>query len=172
MLRKLCVFLFVLTLASVAQESRHFTFHYGFTVKNLPASKKVRIWIPAAQSDPFQEVKILAAKGDLPVRKTRESKYGNQIFFAETGSATQPELRFEIEYDVVRHERVALSPAAHLVASALTNKERQEDLQPDALVPVTGLPANLAAKVTQSKSQPLDKARAIYDYVFTTMLYG
>ena len=48
MLRKLCVFLFVLTLASVAQESRHFTFHYGFTVKNLPASKKVRIWIPAA----------------------------------------------------------------------------------------------------------------------------
>ena len=171
MLRKLCVFLFVLTLASVAQESRHFTFHYGFTVKNLPAGKKVRIWIPAAQSDHYQEVKILAAKGDLPVRKTRESKYGNQIFFAETGSATQPELRFEIEYDVVRHERVALNPAAHLVASALTNKERQEDLQPDALVPVTGLPANLAAKVTQSKSQPLDKARAIYDYVFTTMRY-
>jgi transglutaminase-like putative cysteine protease len=171
MLRKLCVFLFVLTLASVAQESRHFTFHYGFTVKNLPAGKKVRIWIPAAQSDPFQEVKILAAKGDLPVRKTRESKYGNEIFFAETGSATQPELRFEIEYDVVRHERVALNPAAHLVVTTLTNKERQQDLQPDALVPVTGLPADLAAKVTQGKTQPLDKARAIYDYVFTTMRY-
>jgi transglutaminase-like putative cysteine protease len=173
MLRKPCVLLplFVLTLASVAQESRHFTFHYGFTVKNLPAGKKVRIWIPAAQSDPFQEVKILAAKGDLPVRKTRESKYGNEIFFAETGSATQPELRFEIEYDVVRHERVALNPAAHLVVTTLTNKERQQDLQPDALVPVTGLPADLAAKVTQGKTQPLDKARAIYDYVFTTMRY-
>jgi transglutaminase-like putative cysteine protease len=39
------------------------------------------------------------------------------------------------------------------------------------LVPVTGLPADLAAKVTQGKTQPLDKARAIYDYVFTTLSY-
>ena len=39
------------------------------------------------------------------------------------------------------------------------------------LVPVTGLPADLAAKVTQGKTDPLDKARAIYDYVFTTMRY-
>jgi len=173
MLRKLCVFLplFVLTLASVAQESRHFTFHYGFTVKNLPAGKKVRIWIPAAQSDAYQEVRIVAAQGDLPMKKSRESKFGNELYFAETNNTTQPELHFEVEYDVVRHERAALNPAVHLVATALPNKERQEDLQPDALVPVTGLPADLAAKVTQGKTQPLDKARAIYDYVFTTMRY-
>ena len=173
MLRKLCILssLFVLTVASVAQDSRHFTFRYAFTVKNVPAGKKVRIWIPAAQSDAYQEVRIVAAKGDLPLKKTRESKYGNEIYFAETDSATQPELHFDVEYDVVRHERLALSPAVHLAATAPTNKERQEDLQPDALVPVTGLPADLAAKVTQGKTQPLDKARAIYDYVFTTMRY-
>jgi transglutaminase-like putative cysteine protease len=177
MLRRFCVLLsmFVLSFASVAQESRHFTFHYGFTVKNLPAGKKVRIWIPAAQSDAYQEVRIVAAKGDLPMKKNRESRYGNEIYFAETSGTTQPELHFEVEYDVVRHERIALNPAAHLVASALTNaltnKERQQDLQPDALVPITGLPADLAAKVTQGKTQPLDKARAIYDYVFTTMRY-
>ena len=42
MLRKLCVLLslFVLTLAAFAQDSRHFTFHYAFTVKNLPAGEK------------------------------------------------------------------------------------------------------------------------------------
>jgi len=177
MLRKLCVLLplFVVTLASVAQESRHFTFHYDFTVKNLPAGKKVRLWIPAAQSDAYQEVRIVATTGDLPLKKTHESKYGNEIYFAETNSAMQPELHFDVEYDVVRHERLALNPAPHMVANAvataLTNKERQEDLQPDALVPVTGLPADLAAKVTQGKTQPLDQARAIYDYVFTTMRY-
>jgi transglutaminase-like putative cysteine protease len=71
----------------------------------------------------------------------------------------------------VRHERVALNPGAHVVAVALTNKERQEELQPDALVPITGLPADIAVKVTEGKTQPLDKARAIYDYVFTTMKY-
>jgi len=173
MLRKLCVLLslFIFNLASLAQDSRHFTFHYGFTVKNLPPGKKVRIWIPVAQSDAYQEVKIISAKGDLPVKKTRESKYGNEIYFAETDGATQPELHFDVEYDVVRHERVALNSSPHMVAASLTSMERSEDLQPDALVPITGLPADLALKVTQGKTQPLDKARAIYDYVFTTMRY-
>ena len=173
MLRKICVLssLFVLGLTATAQDSRHFTFHYAFTVRSLPEGKKVRIWIPAAQSDRYQEVKIISVKGDAPLKKTRESKYGNEIFFAEAASATQPELHFDVEYDVVRRERVALKPAPHTVATALTGKERQEDLQPDVLVPVTGLPADLAAKVTDGKAQPLDKARAIYDYVFTTMKY-
>jgi transglutaminase-like putative cysteine protease len=174
MLGKLCVvssLMFSFVLVSVAQDSRQFTFDYAFAVKNLPAGKRVRIWIPAAQSDAYQEVKIVSAKGDLPLKKTHESKFGNETYFAESESATQPELHFDVEYDVVRHERVALNPAPHLRATALPEKERQEDLQPDALVPITGLPADLAAKVTEGKTQPLDKARAIYDYVFTTMKY-
>jgi len=174
MLRKLCVLssLFLtFTIVSQAQDSRHFTFHYAFTVKNLPAGKKVRVWMPAAQSDAYQEVKTVSAKGDLPVKKTRESRFGDEIYFAETNSATQPELHFDVEYDVVRRERVALNSAAHVIPASLSSTERKEDLQPDALVPVTGLPADLAAKVTQGKTQPLDKARAIYDYVFTTMKY-
>jgi transglutaminase-like putative cysteine protease len=174
MLRKLCLLsslLFALAIASDAQETRHFTFHYAFTVKNLPAGKKVRIWIPAAQSDAYQEVRIISAKGDLPLKKTRESKYGNETYFAASNGTNQSDLHFDVEYEVVRHERLGLTPAPHVVAASLTNQERREDLQPDALVPTTGLPADLAAKVTQGKTQPLDKARAIYNYVFTTMRY-
>jgi transglutaminase-like putative cysteine protease len=167
----LLLFLFALTLCALAQDSRHFTFHYAFAVKNVPPGKKIRIWIPAAQSDANQEVKIISAEGDLPLKKTRESKYGNEIYFAEASNGAKPELHFDVEYDVVRHERVALNSTAHVVAASLPTKERQEDLQPDALVPITGLPADLAAKETQGKTQPIDKARAIYDYVFATMKY-
>jgi transglutaminase-like putative cysteine protease len=172
MLRKLCLLLsfFAFTLSALAQDSRHFTFHYAFTVKNLSPGKKIRIWIPAAQSDPYQDVRIVSAKGDLTLKKTLETKNDNEIYYAEAATA-QPELHFDIEYDVVRRERVALAAAPHPVAASLSSKERQEDLQPDALVPITGLPAELAVKVTQGKTQPLDKARAIYDYVFTTMRY-
>ncbi|HWO39206.1 MAG TPA: transglutaminase-like domain-containing protein, partial [Candidatus Acidoferrum sp.] len=100
-----------------------------------------------------------------------ESKYGNQIYYAETTSA-QPELHFDIEYEVVRHERVALGQnAPHVIRASLSSEEKQQDLQPDVLVPVTGLPADLAAKVTQGKTGSLEKARAIYDYVFTTLSY-
>jgi transglutaminase-like putative cysteine protease len=156
---------------ALTQESRHFTFHYAFTVKNLSSGKKVRVWFPRAQSDAWQVIKIVSVKSDLPLKRTREPKDGNEIYYAET-SSPQPELHFDVEYDVVRHERVVLGSASpSVIRVSLASKERQQDLQPNALVPVTGLPADLAARVTQGKTQPIEKARAVYDYVFTTMRY-
>lgn len=172
MLRKALLLLPLFAVLAPAQETRHFTFHYGFTVKNIAAGEKVRVWIPAAHSDAFQEVKVISAKGDLPLKKTHESKDGNEMYYAEISKAKQAELHFEIIYDVERRERLTLGVAIpHLTTVKLSDRERKEDLAPDALVPVTGLPAELAAKATEGKTSPLDKARAIYDYVFTTMRY-
>src|SRR5271167_1605038 len=155
-----------------AQEARHFTFHYAFTVKNVPAGEKLRVWIPAAHSDNSQEVKVLSATGDLQLRKTHESRFGNEMYYAEASKAKQPEFHFEVVYDVVRHERLTLGTyAPHLADVSLSDKQRKLDLAPDVLVPITGLPADLAVKVTEGKTDTLDKARAIYDYVFTTMRY-
>ena len=167
----LLLFLVVVSLAS-AQDSRHFTFHYGFTVKNVPAGERVRVWIPAAHSDDFQEVKLISATGDLKLKKTRESRFGNQMYYAESAKAKSPDLHFEVIYDVVRHERLTLGVARPRLAEVqLKESARKQYLQPDKLVPVTGLPADLALKVTAGDSTPLEKARAIYDYVFTTMRY-
>ncbi len=167
----LSMFLFVTALAS-AQELRHFTFHYGFTVKNVPAGEKLRIWFPEAHTDAYQEVKVISATGDLPLKQTHESKNGNEMYYAETGKAKQAELHFEVVYDVVRHEHLTLGlERPHLAEVRLSEKQRKEYLEPDKLVPVTGLPAQLAVTVTQGKTTPLDKAHAIYDYVFTTMRY-
>ena len=168
------VILSVVALVTIAQAqgTRHFTFQYGFTVKNLTPGEKVRIWIPAAHSDPYQEVKVVSAKGDLPLKKTHESEYGNEMYYAEASKNQQSELHFEIVYDVVRHERLTLGTyTPHLAAVSLSPKEKKRDLAPDALVPTTGLPADLAAKVTEGQSSTLEKARAIYDYVFANMRY-
>ncbi|HTS38168.1 MAG TPA: transglutaminase-like domain-containing protein [Candidatus Solibacter sp.] len=172
MLRKFCVVLslFVSVLSAFAQSSSHFTFHYAFTVKNVPQGKKLHIWIPQAQSDPFQDVTVVSATGDLPLKITHESKYGDEMYFATVKSTTKSELHFEVVYDVVRHERIAL-PTANLAYTGPKTKLQKAYLQADALVPITGLPAELAVKETQGKTEPLDKARAIYDYVFTTLKY-
>jgi Transglutaminase-like superfamily len=175
MLRKitrvlLCIFVSVGI--AQAQGVRHFTFDYGFSVKNLPPGERIRIWIPAAHSDAYQEVKVISAKGDLPLKKTHESEYGNEMYYAEASKNKRPELHFEIVYDVVRHEHLTLgSYMPHLAALTLSPKEKKRYLAPDALVPVTGLPAELAAKVTEGQSSVLEKARAIYDYVFANMRY-
>src|SRR6202158_2081914 len=147
MLRKLWLSLLLTTVSlASAQDARHFTFHYGFTVKDVPAGERVRVWFPAAQSDDFQEVKVLSANGDLKLKKTRESRFGNEMYFAESSKAQASDLHFEIIYDVVRHERLTLGVARpRLTEVQLKDRDRKEYLQPDKLVPVTGLPAELAA---------------------------
>lgn len=163
--------LFFLTYAP-AQAVRHFTFHYAFTVKEVPAGEQVRVWIPLAQSDAYQEVRVVSAKGDLNLKKTRESRFGNEMYYAESGKSKPGDLHFEIVYDVTRHEHLTLGVNRPRLANAtLSGKESKEFLGPDKLVPITGLPAELSAKVTAGKASVLDKARAIYDYVFENMKY-
>jgi transglutaminase-like putative cysteine protease len=83
-----------------------------------------------------------------------------------------------VDYAVVRREHVVLvngrpltdmrsAPAPHV--SPHTDLARF--LEPDRLVPVTGIPAQLAAQETKGATTPLEKARDIYEYVFRTMKY-
>jgi len=155
-----------------AEDSRHFTFRYEFTVRNITAGQRLRVWIPLAHSDQFQTVKVLSTTGDLPLKQTREAEYGNQMLYADAEKAAKPEYHFVIEYDVVRNERVVpLNGTAHLAPAKLSERERQRFLEPDRLVPVTGLPAEIAAKQAAGRSTDLERARALYDYVFHTMKY-
>ncbi len=174
MLRNILVACLLMSIAvlTYAQDSRHFQFQYAFTVKNLPADAKVRVWIPVARSGAFQDVTIVSARGDLHMMRTHEQTYGNQMLYAEASSVGQSELGFNIEYDVVRRERRGLAENdPHALKTNLTSQERQRDLGPNILMPTSGLPAELAAMITRGKTDPLQKARAIYDYVFSTMRY-
>src|SRR5438552_2884281 len=116
----LFVFASLATLAS-AQSVRHFTFHYAFTVRDVPAGERARIWFPAAHSDDHQDIKVVSATGDLPLKKTRESRFGNEIYYAESAKAKGGDLHFEVVYDVVRREHVTLgSSRPHLANASLS----------------------------------------------------
>jgi transglutaminase-like putative cysteine protease len=165
------VFVFAVASPTGAQASRHFTFHYCFTVKDVPAGERVRIWFPAAHSDAYQEVRVLSAGGDLALRKTHETRFGNEIYYAESKSKAG-DLHFEVVYDIVRHEHLTVGMSRpRLEDASLTKKEGEAYLSPDKLVPITGRPAELAAQSVAGQTSELGKARAIYDYVFANMRY-
>jgi len=171
MLRK-TAFSFVLLcwgLWASAQQTRHFTFHYEFTVRNVAAGAPVRVWLPLAHSDAYQDVRVLSMSGDLPLKKTREKEYGNSMLYASTGKAAKPEYKFAVDYDVVRHEHLSAQPSSTI--DSLPAGERNRFLQADKLVPITGLPAELAAKETTGAKTDEEKARALYEYVLSNMRY-
>ncbi len=179
LIRRLAISLAVvvaLAAAAAAQteskpESRHFTFTYSFTVKNTDPGKRLQVWFPRAHTDAWQQVRIVSANGDLPLRRTTAPAYGNEIFYAETANADRPGYKFEVVYDVVRTERLALADGKPLVHQKIAKAEAAHFLLPDKLVPVTGRPADIAQQQVQGKTTELDKARAIYDYVFATLKY-
>jgi transglutaminase-like putative cysteine protease len=172
-----CLLVFLLMVSSVlalAQKERHFNFHYTFTVNNVPPGERVRVWIPFAHADAFQHVKVTSKTGDLPLKQVRQPDYGNEVLYAEASKADKGEYRFSVDYDIVRHEHVVLvngKPAPNLHSEHSPRLQLARFLEPDRLVPVTGVPAQLAAEQTKAATTELEKAKDIYDYVFRTMRY-
>lgn len=167
-----CVCLVAASSFAQVPHQRHFKFTYAFSVRSPHRGKPLRIWFPMATSDSWQSVRVLSAKGDLPLRQTRESEYGDRMFYASAMSADQSEYQFEVIYDVVRTERIGLRDGVPVAGGPrLSRTELNRFLAPDKLVPVTGRPAELAAQQTETAVTPLQKARAIYEYVFRTLRY-
>ncbi|MBZ5657826.1 MAG: transglutaminase domain-containing protein [Acidobacteriia bacterium] len=164
----------LLSVSALAQNERHFAFHYTFTVKNVTPGERVCVWIPLAHADAFQDVKVTSKTGDLPLKQVRQSEYDNEVLYAETSKADKGEYRFSVDYDIVRREHVVLvngKPASDAHTEHSPHHELARFLEPDRLVPTTGVPAQLAAEETKTATTQLEKAKAIYEYVFRTMKY-
>jgi len=159
--------LLLCAVCAFAQKSRHFELNYSFTVRITDPGQSLDIWFPVAQSDQFQQVKILSRSGDLTLKETSEPEYGNKMFYAHTDKATQPEYHFSVKYDVVRLEHLA----AVSLKKPASVRDLQRFLQADKLVPITGKPAELAAAQVRPGMSDLEKGRAFYDYTFSTMKY-
>jgi transglutaminase-like putative cysteine protease len=162
------------SLSAAAQKERHFIFHYSFTVKNVTRGERLRVWSPMAYSDASQDVQVVSQTGDLPLKQVREPEYGNQVLYAEAAKADKGEYKFSVDYDVARREHVVLvdgKPVPGLKAASAPKVELARFVEADRLVPVTGLPAQLAADQTKGATTQLEKAKDIYEYVFRTMKY-
>jgi transglutaminase-like putative cysteine protease len=155
--------------------SRTFHFTYHFTVEEIPAgAKRVRVWVPVPQSDQHQSVRVLAVKSPVKTRMTQEPGYGNHMMYAEIENPANAQPEFTLEYEVTRRE-YSRGDYAHLeranqqpiVVPASMNRW----IEPDRLIPTDGKIKELAVTVTGSKNGTVAKAKAAYDYLFTTMRY-
>ena len=172
LLTSIALLFFATLLEAQEPAQRHFRFTYAFTVRAPEPGEPLKVWFPIASTDEWQKVEVISAKGDLPLKRTREAEYGNQLYYASTRKADKNEYHFEVVYDVVRVERVGLVNGMPIsTGPKLQHASLNRFLAPDKLVPTSGLPAELAIKETQGSGDDLQKAHAIYDYVFRNMRY-
>lgn len=161
--------------APKTEVSRTFEFTYSAIVKDLPRGEhKVRIWIPLASSDANQKVQIKRIACPLPTRTTRDSQYGNRMLYAELRNPDGALLSCKVDYEVTRKE-YSKGGYAELRQydreSVKAPEELKRFLRPDRLVPIDGRMKELAEQNTAGKLGSVDKALALYDYVFKTVRY-
>jgi transglutaminase-like putative cysteine protease len=153
-------------------KSRTFQFTYEFKVDAAPDSV-VRIWFPIPPSDGNQQVQLKHISSSLPLEKTRDSEYGNSIFYRKIKGPKEP-LSFRVDYQVTRKE-YSQGGLTDLMAfnhdSDPAPASLARFLQPDKMVPINDRFQQMAAEITQGKTGDVEKAYAIYDYVFHTLRY-
>ncbi|HLY60437.1 MAG TPA: transglutaminase domain-containing protein [Terriglobia bacterium] len=154
---------------------RKFHFTYNVTVKGLsPEDHQVRIWIPVAQSDSNQQVTLKNISSLVPTHMSRDPEYHNQILYADIRNPKEATATITLEYLVARKEYSKGSYEDLMRYNGETQKIPEEVnrfLQPDRLVPIDGKMRELAEANTQGKQGTVEKAHALYDYVFKTLRY-
>lgn len=144
-----------LALASGQPDSDHFRLSYSIHIERSGAMK---VWLPLAHDMAFQQV-----KADIPNYISRHvGANGNVFGFAEVVGPCD----LTVNYVITREEQETANPDN--VADV------GQWLKPDKLVPLNDAIRDVAGKVTETvgaKASNALKARAIYDYVVSTMKY-
>jgi transglutaminase-like putative cysteine protease len=155
--------------------SRRFEFTYHAAITNLPPqARRVRVWIPVAGSDAHQAVKLEKVSAPAGWRLTREPEYGDRMIYVELHNPSSRDAEFTLKYLVTRREYSKGDFQQLLEHNSDPSPEParlRRFLEPDRLVPVEGQIKTLADRVAGGKQGPVEKAHAIYDYIFRTLRY-
>ena len=154
-----------------APRIRSFAVEYIGGVKEVPAgAKTIDFWMPVPHNDAYQEISHLEIDSTLPYQVATDSS-GNRILHVR-GDASQ-KLRVMLRFDAVRRERRVDLNHSDGTLPKPDSVELERRLRPDRLVPLDDRIRSLAKQVVApaASGSDLDKARAIYEHVVSTMKY-
>ena len=169
--RRLSPGLLLILIACVPTAARrHFRFKYDVTITDLPASAQfVDIWLPVPPQTPQQDVRRVRIESPGSGEWKRESVYGNRVWHARLPRPASGTINVTQRVEIVRREQsVALSEKQ---ASRLKSQELERFLKPNVMVPLTDRFVSIAEEQTLGIGGPMDRSRAIYDYVLDRMSY-
>ncbi len=146
-------------LLGILEGEDKFLFRYETVLPEI--TNEARIWIPLAQSNDFQRVRVVSVEAPEGYQTLTDGVYGNKALFF-TASPQDSGKRIVIHYDVARLEKSVY---------AGDPEEARRYLAQDLKVPnKEGIQA-AADEIVLGKEGDLMRARALYDYVIDVMDY-
>lgn len=156
--------------------SRTFSFTYEVRV---PVTKDPQghmfLWLPLPQQDAYQQIRNLRIESSVDHTTGHDPEYGNPYaLFQPSSDQLAAGFAVKVSFVAIRLEHkvsLASSPAKNGAVSPASDPSLKRYLQPDNLVPVNGVIAELAKEHTAGETTDLAKAQSIYNYVVSTMHY-
>ena len=137
-------------------------FKFKYRVKLPQLSGSAKLWLPIAQTDDAQTIRIEEIRAPSSRRELKERVYGNTVLFVPLGP-DDGGTTLEVRYQVKRMEKSAYAAA---------EPSRQAFLEPERLVPKSDSIRKIARDVIKGKPTDLMRARALYDHVIQQMRYA
>ncbi len=157
--------------ASGKPAERTFEFRYEVSFGPLPAeAKRVSVWLPYPSSDPWQQIGEVRVDAPFETEVRRDPTYGNRLLYLTAERPGPGPIRLAMTFDVRRKERIN-RPEGPSRGGVPNSEDIERWLRPDRRVPLDERIRELAREVNRGRTTDLDKARAIYDYVLSTMRY-
>jgi len=145
----------------------------------VPAAgtKALDLWLPLPHSDASQDVRRLQIAAPVPY-EIEKGTYGNQMLHLKPSTVPTAPLVVKFTAQITRREHLNLLATAPAAPAKPSKKEKADPdmarwLAPDRLVPLD-LQIRQQAQEVVTKAHAntdLDKARAIYEHVVSTVTY-
>jgi transglutaminase-like putative cysteine protease len=145
-------------------KSRAFKFSYGLTVTDAPKDAKIKIWVPVAESNDQQDIRLTVSQSPTPITFSRDDEYENLTGYFEVSSLGE-DVSVGLDYEVVRREAVNSGGS-----TGLSEKQKRQFLKSNSLVPIEGRPQELIAD-REFSGKPMETGKALYDLVESHMKY-
>lgn len=130
------------------------------------AGKVVRVWVPVGQQNEDQEVgePVIDASGDAKTEITTDDN-GNKMVYIEWGADADPAARKASVAFHAKRSEIRIAPE-DMKEEGEVGDDMAEYLKSSKMVVVDGVVKEQADEITAGKTTMLEKARAIYDWVY------
>jgi transglutaminase-like putative cysteine protease len=148
-------------------------FELTYTVR-IPATKghELRLWVPVPHADRYQTISGLRIQSPVAYRVMPFAQGNEDVYFVLGGAQLQKPTEIRIRFRVSRREHTTRLPSADpKIVDAKFSPAVGFYLRPARMIPLGGIIAQLSAQTTAGVTDPLVKARKIYEYVISHMRY-
>lgn len=140
----------------------------NFDLSKHPASESVRLWIPYAQSDEYQEIsnEEIIVDENVATKSINEDELGNKMIYVEFKPEAKDK-KVSYTFDVTRKE--VLRPEIK-AEEEFDSSDFEPYLRDSRLLNINGPVKNKAIEITEGKETVEEKVKAIYDWIFENMV--